>query len=203
MRNRRYVQRRGPLVVYGEDNGIKKAFRNISGVEVADVTALNLLQLAPGGHLGRFVIFTDGDITYERTGAVRHCVEQLVESGDDLLMQNDGFADDNHGWGLCAGFMAVRSTAAMVAAFTVDESRLGPGWDDQMHLNAVRVSQGLKHHALPLGLFPNGQYFGAHAARLQKATPGPFLVHFNWIVGREKRGVMATHGKWYVAGEWD
>merc|ERR1712100_949589 len=38
MRNRRYVQRRGPLVVYGEDNGIKKAFRNISGVEVADVS---------------------------------------------------------------------------------------------------------------------------------------------------------------------
>jgi len=59
MRNRRYVQRRGPLVVYGADSGIKKAFRNISGVEVADVTALNLLQLAPGGHLGRFCIFTE------------------------------------------------------------------------------------------------------------------------------------------------
>merc|ERR1711970_1534997 len=59
MRNRRYVQRRGPLVVYGEDNGIKKAFRNISGVEVCSVDSLNLLQLAPGGHLGRFVIFTE------------------------------------------------------------------------------------------------------------------------------------------------
>merc|ERR1711959_38763 len=59
MRNRRYVQRRGPLVVYGDDNGIRKAFRNISGVELCDVPALNLLQLAPGGHLGRFVVFTD------------------------------------------------------------------------------------------------------------------------------------------------
>merc|ERR1711959_640264 len=59
MRNRRYVQRRGPLVVYGDDNGIRKAFRNISGVELCDVTALNLLQLAPGGHLGRFVVFTE------------------------------------------------------------------------------------------------------------------------------------------------
>merc|ERR1712054_597133 len=59
MRNRRYVQRRGPLVVYGEDNGIRKAFRNISGVECCDVTTLNLLQLAPGGHLGRFVVFTE------------------------------------------------------------------------------------------------------------------------------------------------
>merc|ERR1711990_1345194 len=59
MRNRRYVQRRGPLVVYAEDGGIKKAFRNISGVEVCSVDSLNLLQLAPGGHLGRFVIFTE------------------------------------------------------------------------------------------------------------------------------------------------
>merc|ERR1711906_41763 len=59
MRNRRYVQRRGPLVVYGADSGIKKAFRNISGVEVCSVDSLNLLQLAPGGHLGRFVVFTE------------------------------------------------------------------------------------------------------------------------------------------------
>merc|ERR1711937_391918 len=59
MRNRRYVQRRGPLVVFAEDNGLKKAMRNISGVEVCDVSRLNLLQLAPGGHLDRFVIFTE------------------------------------------------------------------------------------------------------------------------------------------------
>jgi large subunit ribosomal protein L4e len=58
MRNRRYVNRRGPLVVYGADNGIAKAFRNLPGVDVASVDALNLLQLAPGGHLGRFIIWT-------------------------------------------------------------------------------------------------------------------------------------------------
>mmetsp|Transcript_38357 Transcript_38357/g.65830 ORF Transcript_38357/g.65830 Transcript_38357/m.65830 type:complete len:392 (+) Transcript_38357:42-1217(+) len=58
MRNRRFVQRRGPLVVYDSDSGIKRAFRNIPGVELADVNALNLLQLAPGGHLGRFCVWT-------------------------------------------------------------------------------------------------------------------------------------------------
>eukprot|EP00003_Mantamonas_plastica_P018817 TRINITY_DN306_c2_g1_i1.p1 TRINITY_DN306_c2_g1~~TRINITY_DN306_c2_g1_i1.p1 ORF type:complete len:412 (-),score=139.05 TRINITY_DN306_c2_g1_i1:140-1258(-) len=58
MRNRRNVQRRGPLVVYGEDNGIVKAFRNLPGVELCQVERLNLLQLAPGAHLGRFVVWT-------------------------------------------------------------------------------------------------------------------------------------------------
>ncbi|KAG1821982.1 ribosomal protein L4 domain-containing protein [Suillus subaureus] len=60
MRNRRYRQRRGPLVVFKEDNGIVQAFRNLPGVELVNVQRLNLLQLAPGGHIGRFVIWTEG-----------------------------------------------------------------------------------------------------------------------------------------------
>jgi len=63
MRNRRHVMRRGPLVIYNEDNGIVKAFRNLPGVDTAQVDALNLLQLAPGGHLGRFIIWTQGAFT--------------------------------------------------------------------------------------------------------------------------------------------
>mmetsp|Transcript_47765 Transcript_47765/g.126694 ORF Transcript_47765/g.126694 Transcript_47765/m.126694 type:complete len:309 (+) Transcript_47765:360-1286(+) len=58
MRNRRYVQRKGPLVVYSGNNGVEQSFRNIPGVEVASVDRLNLLKLAPGGHLGRFVIWS-------------------------------------------------------------------------------------------------------------------------------------------------
>ncbi|KAK4799366.1 hypothetical protein SAY86_024731 [Trapa natans] len=59
MRNRRYINRKGPLIVYGtEGANIEKAFRNLPGVEVANVERLNLLKLAPGGHLGRFVIWT-------------------------------------------------------------------------------------------------------------------------------------------------
>merc|ERR1712115_738679 len=57
-RNRRFVQRKGPLVIYNEDNGIVKAFRNLPGVETCCVSRLNLLQLAPGGHIGRFCIWT-------------------------------------------------------------------------------------------------------------------------------------------------
>ncbi|KAI9296185.1 hypothetical protein K502DRAFT_302661 [Neoconidiobolus thromboides FSU 785] len=58
LRNRRHRQRRGPLVIYNKDEGITRAFRNLPGVELANVNKLNLLQLAPGGHCGRFVIWT-------------------------------------------------------------------------------------------------------------------------------------------------
>jgi len=59
MRNRRRIQRRGPLIVYHKDEGIRKAFRNIPGIDTLAVDKLNLLKLAPGGHVGRFVIWTE------------------------------------------------------------------------------------------------------------------------------------------------
>jgi len=68
MRNRRYVQRRGPLIVYNEKTPLTKAFRNLPGVELVAVSRLNLLQLAPGGHLGRFVIWTKD--AFERLDAI-------------------------------------------------------------------------------------------------------------------------------------
>ncbi|KAH0455376.1 hypothetical protein IEQ34_015408 [Dendrobium chrysotoxum] len=59
MRNRRYISRKGPLIVYGtEGSKIVKAFRNLPGVDVAHVDRLNVLKLAPGGHLGRFIVWT-------------------------------------------------------------------------------------------------------------------------------------------------
>jgi len=63
LRGRRHRQRRGPLIIYNPDSDNKdivRAFRNIAGVEVCSVYAMNLLQLAPGGHLGRFIVWTSG-----------------------------------------------------------------------------------------------------------------------------------------------
>ncbi len=71
LRGRRNRQRRGPLVVYDPEvdgKELAKGFRNIPGVETGSVYALNLLQLAPGGHLGRFIIWDLGRLQ----GARRH-----------------------------------------------------------------------------------------------------------------------------------
>jgi len=59
-RNRRYTNRLGPLIIYNEKGTVARAFRNLPGVELVHVSRLNLLRLAPGGHLGRFVIWTKG-----------------------------------------------------------------------------------------------------------------------------------------------
>jgi large subunit ribosomal protein L4e len=84
MRNRRYVQRRGPLVVYNEKTPLTKAFRNLPGVELACVTRLNLLQLAPGGHLGRFVIWTKD--AFERLDSIYGTYKKAATEKNDYSL---------------------------------------------------------------------------------------------------------------------
>merc|ERR1712048_1207762 len=59
MRNRRRVMKKGPLVIYDKDQGLTRAFRNLPGVDTICVDKLNILKLAPGGHVGRFCIWTE------------------------------------------------------------------------------------------------------------------------------------------------
>merc|ERR1712167_527630 len=56
-RNSKYVMRKGPLLIHDEGD-VRRAARNLLGVDTCSVRRLNILQLAPGGHLGRFLIFT-------------------------------------------------------------------------------------------------------------------------------------------------
>jgi len=61
MRNRPYKEKLGPILVHNvRRGGFGVALRNLPGLEIAHVDRLNLLRLAPGGHLGRFIIWTRG-----------------------------------------------------------------------------------------------------------------------------------------------
>jgi len=84
LRGRRHVHRRGPLIVYNNDDGVTKAFRNLPGVETCHVDRLNLLQLAPGGHVGRFIVWSKN--AFDRLDAVYGSVkaESQLKSGYHL-----------------------------------------------------------------------------------------------------------------------
>eukprot|EP01012_Entosiphon_sulcatum_P032229 TRINITY_DN40_c1_g1_i1.p1 TRINITY_DN40_c1_g1~~TRINITY_DN40_c1_g1_i1.p1 ORF type:complete len:411 (-),score=81.73 TRINITY_DN40_c1_g1_i1:30-1262(-) len=59
-RNRRYTLAKGPLVIFDKKDSGHLAFRNLPGVDFGLVSQLNLLKLAPGGHFGRFVLWSEG-----------------------------------------------------------------------------------------------------------------------------------------------
>jgi large subunit ribosomal protein L4e len=60
MRGRYYQKKVGLLLVIAEDNGIGLSARNIPGMEVATIDALNAEMLAPGTHAGRLTLWTEG-----------------------------------------------------------------------------------------------------------------------------------------------
>jgi len=63
IRNRRFKNRRGPLIIGDEKSAsFARAVRNLPGVDFLNVSRLNIRHLAPGGHLGRFCIWTESAI---------------------------------------------------------------------------------------------------------------------------------------------
>jgi len=94
----------GPLIVYDGDYLSYRGFRNIPGVSLCHVLRLRLLELAPGTHLGRLVIWQKQAI--EKLPAV---YAQKAKSGFPLphcMMQN---AEVN-------GFLRKRSLPATITA---------------------------------------------------------------------------------------
>lgn len=61
-RGRKYRIKKGPLIVVGNNCNLLKSARNILGIDAVKVDQLNAELLAPGAHLGRLTIFTEGAI---------------------------------------------------------------------------------------------------------------------------------------------
>ncbi len=59
MRNRKYVRKKGPLLIIKEDKGICLAGRNLPGVDIVKTKDLSLEMLAPGTIPGRLCIWTE------------------------------------------------------------------------------------------------------------------------------------------------
>ncbi|CAK9004709.1 60S ribosomal protein L4-1 (L1) [Durusdinium trenchii] len=133
-RNRRYVKRLGPLVIYNEDNGITRAMRNIPGVECAHVDRLNLLRLAPGGSFGRFVIFTEG--AFKKLSDIYGTLKKL-----DSICQMDGLsgAPKKKGYTLPRAAM-VNADLSRIINSTEVQSVLRPKME--------RYTHGIKRNAL-------------------------------------------------------
>ncbi|MBW2982317.1 50S ribosomal protein L4 [Candidatus Woesearchaeota archaeon] len=58
LRGRKYRKKKGPLIVISKECKLEKSARNVPGIDVVKVSALNAELLAPGAIPGRITIFT-------------------------------------------------------------------------------------------------------------------------------------------------
>ena len=64
VRGRRVKHPRGPLLIVLKDEGIGKAARNLTGVDIVEVSNLNVEDLAPGTHAGRLTVWTKSALEF-------------------------------------------------------------------------------------------------------------------------------------------
>ncbi len=58
MRGRKYVKKKGPLIVVADECKLLKSASNIPGLDIVKVKELNAELLAPGADIGRLTLFT-------------------------------------------------------------------------------------------------------------------------------------------------
>ena len=162
----------------------KKNWSNIV-VEKYRLIYENLLQ-------NKYVCITDGDIVFENNIFMKYLLDTIKDN--ELLIQNDTMDDKDTG-NLCSGFMFIKSTPNTIDLFNpkhTEHKKNEEGWGDQIYMNEIKHK--LKYKTLPLRLFPNGQYYYKKITKYDK----PYLIHFNWVVGHEKKKKMKEHNKWYI-----
>lgn len=160
-RNRRWTQRKGPLVVYAQDNGIVKALRNVPGVETANVASLGLLQLAPGAHLGRFVIWTESAFS------------QL-----DAIWGSETVASAKSGYSLPANIVSTTDITRIINSSEIQSvvRPAGPATQKRTH---VQKKNPLKNKQILLRLNPYAKVFAAEklgSKKIEKNVSKPAAV---------------------------
>lgn len=138
----------------------------------------------------KYVCITDGDIVFENANFLQYLLENIKLN--ELLIQTEYIDEKNYV--LCSGFMFIKSNSNTLNFFNpkyIEHKKNTSGWDDQLYVNNNKHK--LKYKILPIELFPNGYYYYKNFNKLN-----PYLIHFNWIIGNEKKVKMQKHGKWYL-----
>ncbi|KAK5656310.1 hypothetical protein OQA88_4690 [Cercophora sp. LCS_1] len=152
LRGRRHRQRRGPLVVYSaaaDGKELIQGFRNLPGVETSPVDALNLLQLAPGGHLGRFIVWTSA-----------------------AIKELDSVYESKKGFFLPSNVVAQADLTRLINSSEIQSVVRAPKGDAKTKRGAVQKKNPLKNKQVLLRQNPYAAAYAKLGLGQQKATEG-------------------------------
>ena len=142
-------------------------------------------------HEEKTVIYLDGDIVIKKN--FLKYIEKLDQSFD-LLIQNDKNPKKPEVEYLCAGFMIIKSNKKTKNFFNpenIPKEQILSGLHDQGYINMNKNK--LNYQILPLNDFPNGPHYYKNFNEIN-----PFIIHFNYVVGKKKKKLMKKHKEWYL-----
>ena len=159
--------------------------------------------------LGHDVLFTDSDIVFLKDP--REFLQNNILRSDILIQDDSANLESSRSPAmtyLCMGFFYLKSSDKTVDVFKPRHwifARLAASlWrmlqphskitiTDQKHFNKY-IKHRLDIGILPRDLFPNGFYY----YNKDKIASDCYLIHFNYLVGDEKRKRMIEDGYYYL-----
>ena len=140
----------------------------------------------------KFVLFLDGDIVIKKDFSKK--IYEMIEESDFIAQSNKSPHDDNIDE-INSGFMLFRSNKKVLKYINPDRFSLKKfskfKFHDQTYINNIKSKFDYK--LLDLDEFPNGAHFKKYKDRLD-----PYIIHYNYILGHEKKNQMISDGNWYL-----
>jgi len=161
---------------------------------------LNAIQWLLSFSAVKSMTYTDSDIHIYRDYMPYLRGIMFDDLNTDLWIQSDhnSIKFEEHGWALCSGFFHLRNVPLVRRLFEYGEEDVQKYKfnSDQEHLVAQIRKYQVPFKQLDRALFPNGVFIGRVAPNVLERA---FLIHYNYLVGADKKKKMAQNGHWYLS----
>lgn len=140
----------------------------------------------------KYVHFLDGDIVIKKDFSKE--ILKYSHNFDLLAQSNKSPHDSNHNE-INSGFMLLNSTKKINKYINPKRFSLKKfskyKFHDQTYINSIKNK--INYELLSLDDFPNGAHF-----KKFKDSIDPFIIHYNYILGHEKKEEMIKDNNWYI-----
>ena len=173
------------------NNNDNFSFQSYGGKNWSNIVIEKIKSIHDNLYKYKYICYTDGDIVFLNNKFMDYCIENIGES--DMICQNDcdKYGCDCIRW-ICSGFMFIKSSETTRNFFNLKNIQLNDNWRDQKWINANKHK--IKYKLLPKDLFPNGGYYYKNIDKISD----PYMIHFNFVVGHEKKNRMKEYNKWFL-----
>ena len=139
-----------------------------------------------------YVLFLDGDIVAKKDFS-KKVFDEI--NGFDIVAQSNKSPHDDNIDEINSGFILFKSSKKVLKYVNPDRFSLKKfskfKFHDQTYLNNIKSKFNYK--LLDLNDFPNGAHY-----KIYKNQIDPYIIHYNYILGHEKKSQMVSDGNWYL-----
>lgn len=138
------------------------------------------------------VMFIDGDIVIKK-----NFINDIynLTTDFDLVAQSNKSPHDNNDDEINSGFMLFKPGKTINKLINPDRFSLKKfskyKFHDQTYINNIK--RKFNYKLLDLNLFPNGAHYKKYKNELD-----PYIIHYNYLIGHEKKNQMIKDNNWYM-----